>query len=1175
MTKPMLFLNAFKSSSMSSDIDSNDANNSNGRTPRSLARRRSRVGKQLMRELRGFARLNGDNSHTDSTSPRSTHPTFARHLSAPSASITSSLQPPTSSRNGHRSTTQSINEGGSPSRRSDLMQKKTSSAIHSLQHGCATLAATVAGRRLMNGSTLSAGAPVEMNPFIYEEMTPLDTISNDAPPTVAIRYGHRIRLYGKSSYVSSSSENKGGYVGTFEIARRFLHPMKETQRHDKQNGYVLACLPPIQEAGSNLYKPSTFRIVSIAGLEDGTALSYGDVFILVDDDGKVWNNKIGVGPTTLNGHFGPKGPNFAGEMYLSFYQLGKSTSLRYADEEEEHEMDIDLRPGMVPTTNVEEGGLLETTVSDFSSDEEEGFLSLASLARNTKMIAENTFGVGRSAAGEAALASALASSGKVVFYGDRNVIIDIADSNRMRSKFNQVITHYRKYNEGMVVQGGYLRCDGRGKLSLFELHGLPLPSIAKIHIIDSNSPKEIIKDSRPSIGSTTTSTTNKDLMLRLDAGLPIPINNVTPSSLLALYFSDESMTLIPCSRFSPSNEKPFYIVVRGSTRPYRLQVQAKRSFDKSNSRCLGSSLFEKCHLPLCMLVVAGFYVIVVFNLPWTKALFLGSTAVSLIIGSRMIQIFKKKASASASVENDALKEGAMNPEQNGENWLFSIIAWEASTSERTELKTQNGQNELYNTQVSAPLVKIPASFLIAESENVSKAMERYQATLQWRVEMNVDKILETPHPKYYLIKSFYKQYIHKRDKLGHPIYFEKLATINMKALQKAAVSLDDLFYHYLFNIEFTVKYVASDTCACQACCASKTRKLLIVLDARGIGMKDMSGEFLEFVRKGAGMMQRHYPQRSYKILIINVPSWFGMVWKGVKGLLNEATRQKTNILSETEAPTALLQLIDKENLPVEYGGQCQCSGGCESNSAFMQLQKSLVDSVLASKPFCPDVIMGGLTIELEDDEEKDARKDSECTKQNPTRHSVQSNTAALFIRQSMSSKRVLHDMKESMVLNSDQVKSNAFPQEVLKAGFLLKRSVKRKHFIPIWYRRVFVLHGTPFLLGSPYTLSECCGSLLILAHSIRFSRSIDSELYSVLALTGDTVVRKTQKQNNHTFELITPLMEAHGRALLLYAPTSDLVDSWVEVISSAIAKLRTDRTDLLPPKDTATVSKTC
>lgn len=32
---------------------------------------------------------------------------------------------------------------------------------------------------------------------------------------------------------------------------------------------------------------------------------------------------------------------------------------------------------------------------------------------------------------------------------------------------------------------------------------------------------------------------------------------------------------------------------------------------------------------------------------------------------------------------------------------------------------------------------------------------------------------------------YYKQFLHKHDKLGHPVYFEKIGAINIKQLQKA------------------------------------------------------------------------------------------------------------------------------------------------------------------------------------------------------------------------------------------------------------------------------------------------------------------------------------------------------------------------------------------------------
>ncbi|RLN62426.1 hypothetical protein BBJ29_004700 [Phytophthora kernoviae] len=248
-------------------------------------------------------------------------------------------------------------------------------------------------------------------------------------------------------------------------------------------------------------------------------------------------------------------------------------------------------------------------------------------------------------------------------------------------------------------------------------------------------------------------------------------------------------------------------------------------------------------------------------------------------------------------------------------------------------------------------VRVPRRYLVAENGNVAKATERYEATLAWRKEMKVDSVLAMPQIHYDTIKKHYTQFLHKHDKLGHPIYIEKLSSLNMPQLKKAGIGQDTLLRHYLFTMEFTLKYAAHQICPCDACTSSDTQKMCIILDARGIGMRDMGGEGFEFIRRCLGIMQRHYPQRSFKIFIVNVPSWFGMAWKGVKPLLNEATRAKTNILTERETAKALLKFIDADNLPVEYGGTCKCAGSCGTHSSYQLLQRALVKSVLQCKPF--------------------------------------------------------------------------------------------------------------------------------------------------------------------------------------------------------------------------------
>ncbi|CAM9265659.1 unnamed protein product, partial [Hapterophycus canaliculatus] len=37
-------------------------------------------------------------------------------------------------------------------------------------------------------------------------------------------------------------------------------------------------------------------------------------------------------------------------------------------------------------------------------------------------------------------------------------------------------------------------------------------------------------------------------------------------------------------------------------------------------------------------------------------------------------------------------------------------------------------------------------------------------------------------------------------------------------------------------------------------------------------------------------MQKHYPERQSRILVVNAPWWFAGIWKGVAGVLSSGTQ---------------------------------------------------------------------------------------------------------------------------------------------------------------------------------------------------------------------------------------------------------------------------------------------
>jgi hypothetical protein len=52
-----------------------------------------------------------------------------------------------------------------------------------------------------------------------------------------------------------------------------------------------------------------------------------------------------------------------------------------------------------------------------------------------------------------------------------------------------------------------------------------------------------------------------------------------------------------------------------------------------------------------------------------------------------------------------------------------------------------------------------------------------------------------------------------------------------------------------------------------------------VFDVQGVGVGDLVGDALAFLRRSAHLIQEHYPERSRVIMIVNAPSWFSLIWK--------------------------------------------------------------------------------------------------------------------------------------------------------------------------------------------------------------------------------------------------------------------------------------------------------
>ncbi|GMF20322.1 unnamed protein product [Phytophthora fragariaefolia] len=175
-------------------------------------------------------------------------------------------------------------------------------------------------------------------------------------------------------------------------------------------------------------------------------------------------------------------------------------------------------------------------------------------------------------------------------------------------------------------------------------------------------------------------------------------------------------------------------------------------------------------------------------------------------------------------------------------------------------------------------------FIAGEKGDVEKGRARYLNTLEWRKENDIDNILVTPHPSFEVIKKHYPQYFHGRTRDGQPVYYERPGKIDLPALKREGLSIDDLLRHYMYITEYLWRVVEPDD----------SGRSITVLDVTGIGMYDLGGEVLDFIKRASAFTGAHYPERSAHIFIINIPGWFNMIWRMVKPLIDPVTREKVH-----------------------------------------------------------------------------------------------------------------------------------------------------------------------------------------------------------------------------------------------------------------------------------------
>ncbi|TFY79733.1 hypothetical protein EWM64_g4279 [Hericium alpestre] len=219
-------------------------------------------------------------------------------------------------------------------------------------------------------------------------------------------------------------------------------------------------------------------------------------------------------------------------------------------------------------------------------------------------------------------------------------------------------------------------------------------------------------------------------------------------------------------------------------------------------------------------------------------------------------------------------------------------------------------------------------FLRARGFNVEQAKAMLLAAEEWREAFGVDTILLAfDYKEKVEVDKYYPQYYHKMDKAGRPLFIQKLGQLNVSALY-AVTTQERQLQRLVAEYE---KFLNERAPACATVVGHPVETSCTILDLHNVSLTNFY-RVKDYVSSASAISQDRYPETMGRFFIINAPWAFSAVWAVIRPWLDEATVAKVDILG-SGYKEKLFEHIPQESLPKEYGGTCECEGGCHASDA--------------------------------------------------------------------------------------------------------------------------------------------------------------------------------------------------------------------------------------------------
>lgn len=180
----------------------------------------------------------------------------------------------------------------------------------------------------------------------------------------------------------------------------------------------------------------------------------------------------------------------------------------------------------------------------------------------------------------------------------------------------------------------------------------------------------------------------------------------------------------------------------------------------------------------------------------------------------------------------------------------------------------------------------------------------------------------TDNAAFEVLQKYYPGGYFGNDKDGRPVFIEPLGTVDFVGILHSA-KLEDI-------VEFKRRHCEEGKQRCFKQ-EEKLGKALVtyttlLLDAEGGGRKHLWKPGLNSYQAVIRMYEEEFPNLRKRIIVVNAPMIFPIIFALIKPFLSQATKDKVKVLG-SDWKESLLKYIDKDSLPEYYGGTCKEENG--------------------------------------------------------------------------------------------------------------------------------------------------------------------------------------------------------------------------------------------------------